>query len=285
MRRLLFLFLISLSAPVLAQNQCDKLTHETLEAYGCLDSLKNYPTQLQAQLTAQVGQDQSMSGTEKARFSEAIMKNISADRLTKNVEASISTGCNPQEMTAVLAKIKMPLVQKMRALEAAPNTPQGAEKVRDFLASPAAKTQTEKRKKLVDDLMLATDASNLLASTIVETSRGMMEGMGAPPATPDQLMEMRTRVQGQADDQMKMAMLGIYRDASDDELSQYVAVEQSPEFRTFNQAFGKAVANGMGAEARVMGAALKQLLDQMAEDRKKAQQPQAPAPQAAPSPK
>jgi hypothetical protein len=96
---------------------------------------------------------------------------------------------------------------------------------------------------------------------------------------------MRTRVQGQADEQMKMAMLGIYRDATDDELAQYVGVEQSPEFRKFNDAFGKAVANGMGTEARVMGAALKQLLDQMNEEKKKAQQPQPASPSPAPVPK
>jgi hypothetical protein len=285
MRQFLFLFLLALSAPVFAQDQCAKLTLETLEAYGCLESLKSYPAQLQAQLSAQTGHDPSMSDAEKARISDAIMKNISAERLIKSVEASISTGCNPQQMTAVLAKIRTPLVQKMRALEAAPNTPEGAEKVRAYLASPKAKSQTEKRKKLIDELMVAIDSSNLLVSTIVETSRGMIEGMGAPPATPDQLIEMRTRVQGQADEQMKTAMFAIYRDTSDDELAQYVAIEQSPEFRTFNQAFGKAVASGMGAEARVMGAALKPLLEQVQAEREKSHPPQSPGPQAAPLPK
>ena len=227
-----------------------------------------------------------MSEAEKARFSDAIMKNISADRLTKNVEASISAGCNPQEMTAVLAKIKNPLVQKMRTLEAAPNTPQGAEKLRIISRLRRQRQRRKSARSSLTDLMSPPIASNLLASTIVETSRGMMEGMGAPPATPDQLIEMRTRVQGQADEQMKTAMFGIYRDASDDELAQYVALEQSPEFRTFNQAFGKAVANGMGAEARVMGTALKTLLDQMAEEREGRSSPRAlPLRQATPVPK
>lgn len=284
MRLLVLFFVLSLSAPVFAQDQCAKLTHETLEAYGCLDSLKNYPAQLQAQLGAQVGQDQSMSKAERTRISNAITKNISADRLIKNVETSISTGCNPQEMTAVLAKVKTPLVQKMRALEAAPNSQAGAEKVRAYLASPKAKTHTEKRTKLVDDLMIAIDGSNLLVSTIVETSRGMMEGMGAPPATPDQVIEMRSRVQGQADKQMKTAMFAIYRDATDDELAQYLAIEQSPEFRTFNQAFSKAVSTSMGTEARAIGAALQPVLEQVEAEREKSHPPHSHGTHGAPVP-
>jgi hypothetical protein len=285
MRRLSVLLLLYLSAPVFAQEQCATLTHRVLEAYGCLDSLKTYPAQFQAQLSAQVGYDQSMNAAEKARFSDAITKNISADRLIKNVESSISTGCNPQQMTAVLTKVNTPLVQKMRRLEASLNTPDGAEKVRAYLESPAAKTQTEKRQRLIDDLMIATDFSNLLAATIVETSRGMMAGMGAPAASPDQIIEMRNRVQGQADQQMKAVMLAIYRNASDDELTQYLAIEQSPEFRTFNQAFGKAVSMGMGSEARMMGAALRKLQDEKNGEEQKEHSHASPAPPATPAPR
>jgi hypothetical protein len=284
MRKFLLLILLSLSAPVLAQNQCDKLVHEALEAYGCLDSLKTYPAQLQGQMNSQIARDQSMTDAEKSRFSEAVMKSISADRLIKYVETSMSAGCNPQELTTVLAEIKMPLVQKMRALEASANTPEGAEKLRQYLASPQSKAQPEPRKKLIGDLTVATNSTNALIDVIVETSRGMLEGMGAPPATPDQISDMHHQIEGQAEEQMKITALAIYRDASDEDLQKYVALQQSAALRNFNQSFSKALANGMGAEARVTGAALKQLLDQVSQGRKKTA-PQAPAAGAGPVPK
>ena len=81
-----------------------------------------------------------MSAVQKARFADAISKNISADRLTKNVEASLSQGCNPQEFTTVLSDVKTPLVQKMKSLEAALNTKEGNEQLRTYLASPDAQT-------------------------------------------------------------------------------------------------------------------------------------------------
>jgi hypothetical protein len=281
MLRLHFLVLFFLTVSAVGQDQCPKLSHETLEAYGALEALKNYPSQLQAQLTAQIGHDQSMTAPEKARFSDAIARNISAERLARNVEASVSAGCNPQELTTVLTDIKSPLVQKMRTYEAVLNTPAGAEKLRAYLASPAAQAATGERKKLVADLIAASASTDALVDTIVETSRGMMEGMGAPAPTPEQLAQMKQRVQGQANQQMQSTMLAIYRDATDEEFEKYVALQQSAPMRNFNQAFGKAVAKGMGVEARAMGVVLKQLLDQLSEERKKAAAPAAgttPAP-------
>ena len=284
MRRFLSLTLVVLATPLflLAQDECQKLTHEVLDYYGGLDSLKNYPTQLQAQLNAQAGHDTSMSESEKARFSETVMKNISAERLIKYVETSISTNCNVQQMRAVLADIKTPLVQKMRIMESLPNTPEGAEKLRQYLATPEAKNYPEKRKQLINQMVAASDSTNALVDTIIETSRGMLEGMGAPAATPEQIADMRTRITANADAQMKETMLAIYRTASDDELAAYIAMQKRPEFHAYNVAFMKAVASGMGIEARTTGTALKALLEQLTAERKKAEE-QKPAPAAAPA--
>jgi hypothetical protein len=286
MRRNLLLLLVLCAAPLLAQNECQKLTHEALEAYGGLESLKNYPTQLQAQLNAQAGHDTSMSESEKARFTETVMKNISAERLIKHVETSISTNCDVQQMRAVLADIKSPLVQKMRGLESLPNTPEGAEKLRAYLASPEAKNYPEKRKQLINQMVAIADSTEALVDTIIETSRGMLEGMGAPAATPEQIAEMRKRVTAQADQQMKDTMLAIYRTASDEDLEAYIAMQKRPEFHAYNVAFMKAVASGMGMEARTTGTALKALLDQISAERKKAEEQKAApaATPAAPSP-
>jgi len=286
MRKFLFLLLFLSSIPVFAQGDCAKLTHDALEAYGGLESMKNYPAQLQAQLSAQIGHDTSMSQSEKARFSETLMKNISADRLIKNVEAAMTASCKPADMEKVLTEIKTPLVQKMRVLEAAPNTSEGAEKLRQYMESPAAKNVTPARKKLIDDMVTVSNSTEALVDTIVETSRGMLEGMGAPAATPEQIAEMRKRVSERADEQMKETMLAVYRDATDADLEKYVAIQKEPAFRDFNISFRKAVANGMGTEARTTGAALKVLLEQISAERKKAEeQKTAPAEPAAPPPK
>ena len=284
MRRFLWLMLVLFATPIvlLAQEECQKLTHEALEAYGCLDSMKNYPAQLQAQLGAQVGHDTSMSESEKARFSETIMKNISADQLIKMVEATMSANCKPAELKKVLAEIKTPLVQKMRAFEDAPNTPAGAEKLRTYMESAAAKNVTPERKKLIDEMLAASNSTEALVDVIVETSRGMLEGMGAPAASPEQVTEMRKRVSANAGQQMKDTMLAVYRDASDAELEKYIAIQNEPAFRDFNLSFRKALANGMGAEARTTGIALKALLEQITAERKKAEE-QKPAPAAVPA--
>ncbi len=283
MRRFLYLLVVLFAIPVLAQDECQKLAHEVLDYYGGLDSLKNYPTQLQAQLNAQAGHDTSMSESEKARFSETVMKNISAERLTKHVENSISNNCDPKQMRAVLADVKTPLVQKMRLMESAPNTPEGAEKLREYLASPEARNYSPKRKQLIDEMVAVSDSTEALVDTIIETSRGMLEGMGAPEATPEQVEEMRKRITANADQQMKETMLAIYRTASDDDLAAYIAMQKRPEFHAYNVAFMKAVASGMGIEARTTGAALKVLLNQITAERKKAEEQKSP-PAATPAP-
>jgi len=271
----LLLAITAVSAP--AQEQCSSLVHRALETYGCIDALKAYPAQLQRQINGQLERNRSMSEEDRKRVSEAISRNTSSDRLIQSVETRLSDGCNPAELESFLTEIRSPLVQKMRAFEAAPQTPETSAQLEKNFSANEAQPPSETRKKLIQELMDATDTTNVMVNTIVETSRGMVEGMGAPPAESEQIAHMRQRIHDNTAMQMTNMMLAIYHDATDDELRQYLELQQKPQFRHFNASFSEAMIAGMGLQARSAGAAMREVLNQIKADQEKAQ-PQPPAP-------
>jgi hypothetical protein len=257
----LFFFLVTNSA--FAQEQCGSIVHRVLEVYGGLDTLRSYPEQLLRQINGQLKRDQSMTEEQKAKLSHGIAQSISVDRLINGVETRLSTGCNPAEMEGLLKEMQAPLVQKMRGLEASAQTAEGSAKLDENLATIDKEPPSENRKRLIRELMDATDTTDITVSAILATTRGVVEGMGMPPADEEQVARMRQRIRDSTDAQMNRLMLAVYRDATDEELQRYVAFQQKPEFRKFNQQFSSAMIAGIGAEALSAGTTMRALLNEI----------------------
>lgn len=242
-----------------AAPKCEELVHKALETYGCLESLRNFPLQIQQQAGAQLANDSSITEDEKAQVMDAVMKSIDVGRLIRNVESEMVQKCNADEYREVIATLNTPATQKMIHLEATPDSPESMEKMEKLLSSGELQKAPAKRAEAVRRLMEATGAANATVETVVQTSRAMMEGLGAPPASDEKIRELREQVEGTMSENLYLMMLAVYNDASDEDLENYVAMVETKPFRAFNSSFTSAMVNGVALESRHAGEALKSL--------------------------
>jgi hypothetical protein len=244
-----------------AQNTCDQLVPKALELYGANESLRHFPAQMQAQMEQRMDQDKSLNAADRAKLVAAIQGSMNVERLIKNVENSVTAGCNPAEMQQVLVQLNTPLFQKMRTLEAVSSSTEGAAKLQQYAALPEVKSPPAKRAALISELVYVSGAADTMIDTVIETARALQEGIGAPAPPAEQLSQLRSQVQANAKTQMNQLLLAVYHQATDDELEKYIAALRTRPFQNFNRQVSSATVKGFGEETRHVGLALKQMLD------------------------
>lgn len=274
-----FLFFVLLTAiGCTAQNTCQQLAPKAIELYGCIDSLKNFPEQVNQQISGQLSVDQRMTPVEKEQFAETVRKSIRVDRLIKNVESDVIASCNASEMKKVIEQLNTPLVHKMLAYEAISNSPAGIETLNASLELPEVKSPSGKRAELIRALVKTTGAADAMVETVVETTSSMVEGMGAPPTPPEKLAEARRRIEPGVTQQINEMMLAVYHDASNEELEKYIALQGTAPFQHFNRSLSKAMVNGSATEMRFAGQALRNMMEEKKAKEEKTQPTVAPGP-------
>jgi hypothetical protein len=257
-----FLLLLTTAAIASAQSTCEQLVPKALELYGCLETLKGYPQQTAQQIATQASQHQELTAAQRQEILDTISKAISVDRLIKNVETPMIATCNVEEMTTLLEQLQTPLVQKMTKMESASTDPAMGEKIQNAMKSPAVQSPPEKRSVLVKRLVNTTGTVDTAVNTVVETSKAMMDGIGAPAPTAEQVAQMRQQVEAGVSQNINQLMLATYADASDEELEKYVNLLTTKPFRDFNEAYAKAMVDGFASESRQIGIAMRKLADE-----------------------
>ncbi len=262
MRRHLLAFIFFAAGICAAQSTCEQLVPKAMELYGTNDALRSFPAQMQSQINGQMSQDKSITEAERAKLTDTITKSMDVNRLIKTVEQGMLVSCNPADLNKVIEDLNTPLLQKMRAFESATNTPEGAQKLQHTLTLDDVKSPPDERTTLIRRLMNTSGAADAMTDTVIATSRGMMEGVGAPPLKEEQIVDMRRQVEAMSYQQMNMLMTAIYHDASDADLSAYIKVMNSKAFQDFMMTMTKAMVKGMADEARFTGIALKKITDE-----------------------
>lgn len=253
-----------------SQSSCSETLHQALVAYGCIDSLKTFPTQMRAQAESQMSQDSSLNDQDRMTIVDAMVNSVDVDRLIKNVEADMTPGCDPVETKTVLAQINTPLVQKMRAMEALTNSPGAAQEVQNRLKLPDVQSPSKKRSAVIGELVAVTGAADIAVDAAVQTSQAMLKGMGAPASDADHIDSLSSQIRRGAQQQITQMMLIVYRDATDEELQKYVAVLGTKSFRDFNQSFARAMIKSFAEESRQAGMALRKVFEEKQLQRDKA---------------
>jgi hypothetical protein len=253
-----------------AQSSCSETLHQALVAYGCIDSLKTFPTQMRAQAESQMSQDSSLNDQDRLTIVDAMVNSVNVDRLIKSVEADMAPSCDSAQTKTLLVQINTPLVQKMRAMEAFTNSPGAAQRVQETLKLPDVQSPSEKRSALIRELITVTGAADIAVDAAVQTSQAMLKGMGAPAGDADHVASLSSQIQRSAQQQITQMMLVVYHDATDEELQKYVAILGTKAFRDFNQSFARAMVKSFAEESRQAGMALRKVFEEKQLQRDKA---------------
>ena len=262
MRKLLIFLLLSYTTVTAAQQTCQQLVPPLMEADGVNDSLSGFPEIVKQSTDAQLAKDPDLTADQKASVDSALDRGINPQHLHSNIQQLLIQSCDAKAFGAVLQQLQSPLSKKMRTEEAQASTPQGAREMQDYVSNLPQHPPSGSRLQLLHELDAATKGSDFYADMIVAVSRAMAAGLSGHEPSKGELAELRSEVSQTASNQMIAMSVFIYRNVSDEELTQYVAMYKTAPFQTFNAALSKAFLQGISEEMTHVGQEIKKALDQ-----------------------
>jgi ankyrin repeat protein len=203
----------------------DKLVAEVIETSGIKTQFQSFSreTMLKA------GQSEQAKRADPAEYKqvmELIDRAFEPGKMSSQLAVNLKTGFNAERMARFLELLREPIAVKMNSKEMRNPSPEAMAEFSEGKKPPAA--ARVKLVQTVDDVThtsaVATEHAGAIARSMVDTMLADMQKAGkavpkeARQAVGSQLNAMR----GQAKSQIRSTLFVMYRDASDQELAEYV---------------------------------------------------------------
>jgi len=200
-----------------------------------------------------------MSDADKQKFQTAMTQAFLPAKIGRDLKQEFLQPCDPGMLRSVIAGLTNPLEEKMRKLEA-------------FAESPAARQEGEAYAHTLAQhppprdrvaLMLRMDSSlGITQSTMditLASARGIAVAFGGLPADGSAALQSK-----QTSDQMHGAvlvnLLFTYRDVSDQDLTSYIELYETPAFITFTDRLEKALVACIQRQSEALGQEIKKMI-------------------------
>jgi hypothetical protein len=237
------LLLGALALPVLAQEaeggadaDVRPLLEEVLNLYGVKDEVSQLPALLQAQLeNEQAGYPPEVYAILREAFSEA----YSAEALYQTLLDDMAGKAEPAHLRAAREWLRSPLAQRLVRMEIEASAPEAQEELLTFMDEfDADDPGARQRLELIQALDETGGATEVALAVSVEVVRAVVRGV--QPLLPDDKRMPEPEIEreiGRLEIQLQMTMqygtwlslLYTYREASDDDLLEYLAFLESAE--------------------------------------------------------
>ncbi len=259
MIRIVFGLAAALSILPAAQAQrCEELVPDAMNFSGLDHTIATLPQRFRDQLWNELDLD-TMELGRKERATQAFAAAFNSERMRSSVERDMIANCDPQLMSDYLKGLQTAIASKMMAMEADADTPEGRQQIEHYVNVMRLQSPRESRVKLVDQLIEAQGVSEFLAEATVGMDLELRLAMMMMPAKKGELEEATAVARARTQKATELAMLYTYRNATDDELRDYIAVYNSEPFYAFVTTSNKALVKAVRAEARGLAIDLKKI--------------------------
>lgn len=231
--------------------ECGALTAQALELSGMNEFVEQLPAIFEEYARDKMEED-AASPEEQEKFLAAMQGVFDPEVVSAGLRTALERECEPAVMQSAVASLDSPLAQKMRKLEAAAGTAEGAQRLEEFAGNLPGNPPEAGRLQLVRRLDEISGASEFQADMTIAMLQGMAEGFGQEKQAAEQLPTVRRDLFPVVRASVLVTMLFSYQEASDQELNDYIALYESEPLqrftRTVTQAFNAAV-KGQAKEA------------------------------------
>jgi hypothetical protein len=252
-------------AATLSDQDRDALIGQALEATG----MNRAVDQISQQMTE--GGDAS-GAAEKlppevlARIRQAMLESFPAEPMRERLRQRLRADFNEPYLRALLADVGKPAVQKLIALES--NPAPSRETLTAFAEEQRQAPPPPARAELFKRLEAAVGATRQASEIVLVTARAMMQGAastggGQVPDLEGKLGQLRANLEPTLRDNLLLSMAYTYRQASDEELTAYTALYESPHGRWFTDNIFLALRDGFQADSERFGARIAERAQQM----------------------
>jgi hypothetical protein len=221
------------------EGERDALIDEALEISGIKRQIEGLPAQVRA------GADLSkspLSPKDRATLLGILGDAFRSGPILATVRATFQKNYDAMQMGMLLGQLRMPTARKMAQLEGAADDPGVVEKLRAFAeklkdAPPApdrvARLVQLERVSETTDFLLDVRAASLVAAFRVLSAVMPPEKRMRPAQLDAMVKELVSKQREAARQEMLLLFLYLYRDATDQELDEYIVVSASESGRWF----------------------------------------------------
>jgi hypothetical protein len=270
MIRVLLTLVLAASIPPLleaqdaAAGECSGMVARAFEVAGVNDQIAAIPAQIQSQFSTQLQHDANqndakMSDADKQKFQAAMTQAFLPGKIDRDLKQEFLAPCDAGMLRSVIAGLTNPLEEKMRKLEAFAESPAAREEGEAYAHSLAQHPPPRDRVAL----MLRMDSSlGITKSTMditLASARGIAVAFGGLPADGTATLQSK-----QTSDAMHGAvlvnLLFTYRDVSDQDLTSYIELYETPAFISFNDRLEKALVACIQRQSEALGQEIKKMI-------------------------
>ena len=261
----LFVFLLAITGAAQAQDSV-KLAQRLVQLSGLEVQLRSVPKGFEDQMAALKGKvpDDLLFG-----LTDAGRAAYNPELMAKEIAGTLAQTLKPAEMQKVIDWLETPVGRRVTIAEEKASGTMDEANLRKYAEQVQAKPPTERRQKLIQELVEVTNAVEFGANLMEGTSLGVAIGMDSTQPVEKrvgaafirkQIEKMMPKEQVKA--ALRESMPGMYgytyREVSDADLTSYLTMLRTPDGKRVNDEITKAFTQAMVAASLRVG----QLVDQ-----------------------
>lgn len=242
---------LGLSINLLAASEIEKqqLVNDTIQVSGVKEQFASFDSVMQDTINRMFATNSELNTDEKEELRNIILKDLSQEAVVNKITQVVSDNMSEDKLKDVISAYQLEIMQKVKQAKLKATKPEEQQEFINFVMSVNKNPPSTERLKLVKKLDDVIQASKFQAELMSKMLATMMTSFNQldNKLTDDQLIQTINNVnmfmQEAAKEQVKMSFLFTFKDLSDDEISQYIKVEESEPSL---QALNKNIFNGVG---------------------------------------
>ena len=263
MRPSCILFVLFFASTGFAQT-CVELVPKLMETSGMNRSLMSTTETFKDRITDREDEG-SMLVQDRQKLLKALNGSFDALRINDIVRQGLIAKCDSKSTAEAIRQLQSSLAQRMLKLEADVETPENSARMRRYVRAMSLQTPHTSRVKLVDGVLDATGYADLLADAVMDISVEMLSAPTTTRPPKGEIDQMKAKMRAQTLHNVESAMMFVYKNASDEELTEYVALLHSPELKSFFKQSNELYLSAIKSEAASIAAQLRKI-DSESED-------------------
>jgi len=207
---------------------------------------------------------------EKDRFLAMMHQALAADAIDLEIQRSMKSHCEPKTFAAATEQLNAPLAKKFRSFENEFGlSARSRAALHRYAVSLQQRPPTPTREALIEALEKTIHQADFAAAGDAQIVLAFYMAMTSKATDDSQLGTIRDQLLPPLRQAIRIQQLMIYKNASDEELDQYIMLLRTPEIQRFQTICKTAYQDAIVRRVQILAAMLKQHIDEVLASRHK----------------
>lgn len=233
-----------------------------LKDAGKLMAAEVGPMFVQMQQTIRA-QGRRLPAGEHDRVLAIMQQAFDADAVDQEIQRSMKSHCEPKVFASAVEQMRTPLATKIRGFENEFNRSHSQGAINRYASSLQQHPPTQTREALIGALEKTVHQADFLADTDAQIVLALFMGLSSQATDDAQFGVIRDQLLPPVRQATRVQQLMTYRNASDEELDQYIMLLRTPDLQRFQTVCKTAFQDAIVRRSQVLAAMLKQHIDQV----------------------